>query len=211
MNEGWATFWHYVLIQKLYDEKLVNDSFMLEFLQLHTNVTLQLPFNHPAYSGINPYTLGFKLFWDIKESSGDNWVEAVDFAMRNYKDESFIGQYLSPKVIRDLKLFSILDDENDPDLVISAIHNEDGYQRVRDALSSQYNLSQNEPDIQVYNVNQRGDRSLTLRYIPSYNRPLGEDTETILKYLHYLWGFTVRLETVDAKGEVVSTREWPVG
>jgi stage V sporulation protein R len=209
MNEGWATFWHYILIQKLYDEKLVNDSFMLEFLQLHTNVILQLPFNHPVYSGLNPYTLGFKLFWDIKESSGDNWVEAVDFAMRNYKDESFIAQYLSEKVIRDLRLFSILDDDSDPDLVVSAIHNEDGYQRVRDALSRQYNLSQNEPDIQVYNVNQRGDRTLTLRYIPAYNRSLGEDTETVLKHLYSLWGFPIRLETVDDKGEVVSTKEWP--
>ena len=32
--------------------------------------------------------------------------------MRNFKDESFIGQYLSPKVMRDMRLFAILDDEH---------------------------------------------------------------------------------------------------
>ena len=30
MNEGWATFWHYTLINRLYEKGLVNDGFMLE-------------------------------------------------------------------------------------------------------------------------------------------------------------------------------------
>ncbi|MFO5782836.1 SpoVR family protein, partial [Klebsiella pneumoniae] len=30
MNEGWATFWHYTLLNDLYDEGLVNDGFMME-------------------------------------------------------------------------------------------------------------------------------------------------------------------------------------
>ncbi|MGR9580717.1 SpoVR family protein, partial [Pandoraea sputorum] len=38
MNEGWATFWHYTILQQLYKEKLVNDAFMMEFLHAHTNV-----------------------------------------------------------------------------------------------------------------------------------------------------------------------------
>ncbi|MFP3740434.1 SpoVR family protein, partial [Burkholderia sp. SIMBA_019] len=38
MNEGWATFWHYTILHQLYEEKLVNDAFMLELLQAHTNV-----------------------------------------------------------------------------------------------------------------------------------------------------------------------------
>ena len=33
MNEGWATFWHYTILNKLYDEGLVTDGFMMEFLQ----------------------------------------------------------------------------------------------------------------------------------------------------------------------------------
>ncbi len=33
MNEGWATFWHYTLLNRLFDEGKVDDGFMLEWLQ----------------------------------------------------------------------------------------------------------------------------------------------------------------------------------
>src|SRR3546814_5495237 len=35
--------------------------------------------------------------------AGSDWLTTVKFAMNNFKDESFILQFLSPKVIRDLK------------------------------------------------------------------------------------------------------------
>jgi spore cortex formation protein SpoVR/YcgB (stage V sporulation) len=58
MNEGWATFWHYTILNHLYDEGKVTERFMLEFLHSHTNVVFQPPYNSPWYSGINPYALG---------------------------------------------------------------------------------------------------------------------------------------------------------
>jgi len=45
MNEGWATFWHYTLLNHLYDEGRVTDGFMLEVLQSHTNVVYQPPYD----------------------------------------------------------------------------------------------------------------------------------------------------------------------
>ncbi len=54
-------FWHYTLMNRLYDEGYANDGFMIEFLQSHTSVVQQLPFDHPYYSGINPYALGFAM------------------------------------------------------------------------------------------------------------------------------------------------------
>ena len=66
MNEGWATFWHYTLLNTLYDEGLVDDGFMLEFLKSHTNVVYQPPVDAPRYSGINPYALGFAMFTDLR-------------------------------------------------------------------------------------------------------------------------------------------------
>jgi stage V sporulation protein R len=222
MNEGWATFWHYTLLNRLYDEGLVNDGFMLEFLQSHTNVIYQPPFNSQYYSGLNPYTLGFNIYQDLRriceeptdedkywfpDIAGDDWLKVLDFAMRNFKDESFISQYLSPKVIRDLKLFSILDDEKDDSLLVSAIHDESGYRHVRSALSEQYNLGSREPNIQVYKVDRRGDRSMTLRYEPHNRRPLSEDTEEVLKHLARLWGFTVRVESADEEGNYEVTHE----
>ncbi|MCT7295440.1 SpoVR family protein [Ralstonia sp. CHL-2022] len=215
MNEGWATFWHYTILHKLYDEKLVNDAFMLELLQAHTNVIYQPPFNSLYYSGLNPYTLGFLMFQDIRricespeeedyrwapEIAGSDWHKTLDFAMRNFKDESFLLQFLSPRVIRELKLFSVLDDDRDAKLRVTAIHDDDGYRKIRELLAGQYDLSNIEPNIQVTNVDVGGDRSLTLRHLQSSRRPLGPNYEEMLRHVVRLWGFTCRLEVVYEDG-----------
>jgi len=222
MNEGWATFWHYTILNQLYDEKLVTDGFMIEFLQAHTNVVYQPGFNSPYYSGINPYTLGFNMMQDIRricenptsedhewfpDIAGSDWVKTLDFAMRNFKDESFIMQYLSPHLIRELKLFSILDDDKENMLNVSAIHDDVGYRYIRSALAEQYNLGSREPNLQVHNVELRGDRSLTLRYTPHNRRPLNDDTDEVIRHLSRLWGFTVRIEAPDDEGEIKQTHE----
>ncbi len=222
MNEGWATFWHYTILNELYDRGLVTDGFMIEFLQAHTNVITQPPYDSAFYSGINSYALGFALMSDIRrvceqpteedlywfpETAGSDWVKTLDFAMRNFKDESFIAQYLSPKVIRDFKLFAVLDDDNEKELEVTAIHDEAGYRRIRQALVDQYNLSCHEPNIQVYRVNRRGDRSLTLRHYPHERRPLHESAEEVVKHVTRLWGFDVRLETVSEDGSAAVTHE----
>ncbi len=223
MNEGWATFWHYTLMNDLYDEGLVTDGFMMEFLTSHTSVVFQPGFDSPYYSGINPYALGFAMYRDIQricqnptaedrhwfpDIAGTPWLPALDHAMRNFKDESFIGQYLSPHLMREFRLFSIVDDERQSEYEISAIHDESGYQHVREALSRQYDLSTREPNIQVWNVNLRGDRSLTLRHTQHMNRPLHEGAQEVLKHVARLWGFGVQLESCNDKGEV--TKRWNV-
>jgi spore cortex formation protein SpoVR/YcgB (stage V sporulation) len=225
MNEGWATFWHYTILNTLYDEGLVNDGFIMEFLQSHTNVVAQPPYNSKFYSGINPYALGFAMMSDLRriceqptdedrhwfpEIAGSDWIKTLDFAMRNFKDESFIAQYLSPRLIREFKLFSVLDDDVQEELEISAIHDDRGYQYVRQSLADQYNLGSREPNIQVYNVNRRGDRSLTLRHMQYNRRPLGESAEEVLKHIARLWGFTVRLEAVVDNDKIELTHECKV-
>ena len=211
MNEGWATFWHYTLMNALYDEGLITDGFMLEFLQSHTSVIFQPGFDSPYYSGINPYALGFAMFMDIKrmcEAPTDedrhwfpdlvdtDWKKTLTFAMKSFKDESFILQYLSPKVMRDLKLFSVLDDDRQNDLIIPAIHDDRGYRLLREQLAAQYNLGNREPNVQIWSVDKRGDRSLTLRHFQHDRKPLSDSTEEVLKHLHRLWGFDVHLESV---------------
>jgi spore cortex formation protein SpoVR/YcgB (stage V sporulation) len=217
MNEGWACFWHYTLLNTLFDEGKVSDRFMLEFLHSHSSVVAQPDYNSPYFSGINPYALGFNMFMDIKrvcqdptdedrawfgDMAGSDWLDTVHFAMENFKDESFISQFLSPKIIRDFKLFSIEDDSTKPFISVSAIHDEMGYRRIREQLSAQYNLSNLEPNIQVYNVDVRGDRSLTLRYFPQNDRPLAKTKHEVIKHLHQLWKFDVHLEQEEANGSV---------
>jgi spore cortex formation protein SpoVR/YcgB (stage V sporulation) len=215
MNEGWATFWHYTLLNHLYDAGKLTDGFMIEFLQSHTNVVFQPAFYSRGYSGINPYALGFSMFQDLRricehptdedrrwfpELAGSDWLVSLDFAMRNFKDESFIAQYLSPKLIRDLKLFAVVDDDTDEKLEISAIHDDAGYQAVRQRLAEQYNLGNREPNIQVYNVDVYGDRALTLRHYMHERRPLGDSTDEMLRHVARLWGYSVQIESVDQDG-----------
>ena len=218
MNEGWATFWHYTLINRLYDKGLVNDGFMIEFLQSHTNVVGQRGFDQPGYGGINPYALGFSMMQDIRricekpdaedrrwfpEIAGTDWRKVMDFAMRNFKDESFISQYLSPRLIREFHLFAVADHQDKPVLEIDSIHDEAGYQRVRRLLSEQYRRDNLVPDIQVARFDKEGDRSLVLTHQMQRGRPLAaNEANEVLKHLERLWGFQVRLETVDEKGHV---------
>jgi stage V sporulation protein R len=223
MNEGWATFWHHRLLNQMYDDGYLTDGVMIEWLKSHTNVVYQPPVGHRAYSGINPYALGFSMYTDLKricekptdedrywfpEIAGGDWLPTLDHAMRNYKDESFVGQFLSPTLMRELRLFAILDDEKESELEVSAIHDESGYRRVREALSHQYDLGSREPNIQVWNVNLRGDRSLTLRHSQHQDRPLADGAQEVLKHVARLWGFGVQLESVNAKGDV--TKRWSV-
>ena len=212
MNEGWATFWHYTLLHTLYDEGLVTDGFMLEFLQSHTNVIYQPAFDSPHFNGINPYTLGYATFTDIRriceqptdedkrffpDIAGSDWLDTLHHAMANYKDESFILQFLSPKIIRDLKLFGIVDDDKEKEIEVSVIHDDNGYRRIREELAEQYNLSAQEPNIQVQEVDLRGDRSLTIRHLQHDRIPLDEDNaKEVMKHLHHLWHFDVHLESM---------------
>ena len=142
----------------------------------------------------------------LPDVAGKDWLETVHFAMHNFKDESFISQFLSPKLIRDFKLFAIEDDARDNFVSVSAIHDEQGYLKIREKLSAQYNLSNLEPNIQVYNVDVRGDRSLTLRYIPQRGIPLAESKEEVMRHLFRLWKFDVFLEQDGPEGaEVIAS------
>ena len=221
MNEGCATYFHYKIMHDLYDNGNLTDGAMFEFLQSHTGVVLQPDFDDPRFSGINPYALGWAMYKDIERVSmepttedrewfhGQEWVGNGDYiknikwAIENFKDESFIQQFLSPTIIREFKLFNIRDDEDDPKLEVTGIHNMQGYKNVRDGLAKQYNIGYKIPDIQVYDVDKWGDRSMTLRHYMVDGRPLErESTVDTLRYISFLWGYDVKIDSVDENDEV---------
>lgn len=226
MNEGCATYFHYKLIHDLYDEGLLDDGALLEFYHSHTGVIRQLDFDSKHYSGINPYALGFAMYRDIERIATEptqedrdwfgkqDWVgcgdatKAITFAIQGFKDESFIQQFLSPKIIRDFKLFTLHDDEDDPKYLIAGIHNMQGYKTVREALAKQYNFGYMIPDIQVFDVDRWGDRTLTLRHFMVNRKPLEPETTTeTLKHVAFLWGYDVKLESVDEQHHVRASFE----
>ena len=164
MNEGWATFWHYTILNRLHEQGLVDDGFMLEFLKSHTNVVAQPAFDARNYGGLNPYALGFAMFTDLRricerpdaedrawfpDLAGSDWRTTLDFAMRNFKDESFIAQYLSPRLMREFHLFAVADHADEDTLRVDSIHDEHGYRRVRQLLAQQHAQETRVPDVQV--------------------------------------------------------------
>ncbi len=222
INEGTATFTHYEIVNKMYEEGYLSDGFMLEFMHHHSNVIFQPGFDSKFYSGLNPYTLGFNIFSDLKRMSLDpteedkkwfpeiagkgNWAENFRYIVENFKDDSFVLQYLSPKVIRDMKLFEISDIESSNHYDVSSIHNERGYRNIRQSLSDFYNRSRYVPDIQVYDVDLFGDRTLTLEHTPINNRGLDSDeVKKVLPFVEHLWGFPVRI--IENGKELANTKK----
>jgi spore cortex formation protein SpoVR/YcgB (stage V sporulation) len=221
-NEGCATFTHYEIINKMHEEGYLGDDFMMEFFHHHSNVIFQPGFDSQHYSGLNPYTLGFNIFTDLKRMSLDpteedkkwfpeiagkgNWAETFRYIVENFKDETFVLQYLSPKVIRDMKLFSIIDEHDASHYEVNAIHDEYGYKKIRQALSESYNRSRYVPDIQIYNVDVYGDRTLTLEHTPVNNRLLDSGSiSKVLPHVEFLWGFPVRM--VENDKEIGTTKK----
>jgi stage V sporulation protein R len=121
----------------------------------------------------------------------------------NYRDESFIRQYLSPALMRSMKFFDLYDDGKS-DLTVKAIHNERGYQRVRTKLADQFDVVQNEPEIEVVDVDLDGDRRLMLQHrVYSGILTKEKDTGMVLQHLANLWGYEVKLTEVSAQSDVV--------
>jgi spore cortex formation protein SpoVR/YcgB (stage V sporulation) len=109
---------------------------------------------------------------------------------------------MSPAVIRQLRLFHVRDDAEDPTMVVDAIHDEQGYRDIRSALARSYDLSRREPDIQVADVDMAGDRVLVLRNAVNSGILLDEKTcQSVLREVQELWGYGVRLIEVDSVTE----------
>jgi stage V sporulation protein R len=219
MNEGWASFTHHYLMNRLWEEGYIDDGSMLEFVSAHTNVLYQPSYNSPHYSGLNPYYLGFEIFTDIKrmcqhpdeedhcafpQLAGQPWRETLLDAVANFRDESFIRQYLGPKVIRKMRLFTLHDSKHQDHYLVRSIHDEDGYRSIRNALAEKYEIDEYVPKLEVIRADVKGDRTLTLLYQPKRGRKLNSDTDAVLTHMMRLWGYDV--EIVDESGDILHQR-----
>jgi stage V sporulation protein R len=221
MNEGCATYCHYRIMTKLHETGRINDGTFMEFLQSHTNVVYQPMFDSPHYSGINPYALGFAMMEDIAKICTEptdedrEWFPEIagrgdpegtlKHVWANYRDESFLAQYLSPRLIRSWRLFHVVDEVDRNALEVEWIHNERGYRQIRRGLARQYDVAWQDPDIQVVDVDLTGDRHLILHHNVVKGVLLAEaDAAQVLQHLADLWGYDVLLKEVEpASGKVL--------
>ncbi|MDB5446377.1 MAG: SpoVR family protein [Phenylobacterium sp.] len=214
MNEGCATYVHYKIMNRLYDQGKISEGSMLEFLASHSSVVFQPDFDDPRYSGINPYALGFEMMCDIERVVTDPTDEdraylpeiagtgdvmaALKTAWANFRDDSFIAQYLSPHLMRKMRLFKLTDIAAEPHYKVAAIHDDRGYRNVRRALARQYDPGVRDPNIQVTSADLGGDRRLVLTHQLNNDVPLAEDdAKAVLAYVAGLWGFDVELRGVN--------------
>jgi spore cortex formation protein SpoVR/YcgB (stage V sporulation) len=212
MNEGWATFCHYEIMTEMYERGYLTEGSYLEFIQNHTNVITQRGMNSDYYNGINVYALGFAMMSDIKRicldptpednkwfpdiaGTKDYWKVLKDIIV-NYRDESFILQFLSPKVIRDFQLCVLHDDPDKDTYSMDFVHDDDDVLEIRKHLSRRYSLTYNMPQIEISNVDWSGKRDLELRYLNHLDKDLNFDKlQKTIDYIDELWGLNVSLES----------------
>jgi spore cortex formation protein SpoVR/YcgB (stage V sporulation) len=221
MNEGAATYVHYRIMTRLHEQGAISDGNFLEFLHSHTNVVFQPAFDDPRFSGFNPYALGFAMMRDLEKIVADpddedrEWFPDIAGSgdpmavlrriWADYRDESCIAQYLSPRLIRQMRMFHLHDDPDDDEgISVGAIHDERGYRRVRRALARHYDVGWADPNIEVVDVDLAGDRRLILNHTVLNRTLLGEaDAKRVLQHVADLWGYEVVLREIDRSNKVL--------
>jgi stage V sporulation protein R len=216
LNEGFATHTHYYIMNELERKGIISSDAQLAWLHLHSNVIYQPEFGDKYFDGsFNPYALGFSIFKEIRRICetptaedrewfpnlvGKDWREEQKKAVANYRDESFIAQFMSPHLMRKLKLFSV---DAIPGLgVVNEISDERGYENLRAQLAGQYNTINYIPEIVVRSAAMTKNRELVLEYRPFRNRELHRKfRKEVLQHIHYLWGYPVSLIQIGESGK----------
>ena len=177
MNEGWASYWHYKILNSLQ----LPQELHLEFLKRHNQVVC------PFEGSLNPYHLGFKLFEKLEQ--GDQDIFAI---WEQERDASFLRRYLDEDVCREFNLFSFM--KKGRDYYVKEIADEEGWKEVRNALALNVGM-QALPVIKAVEVG--GKNSLLMLDHEWDGRELQlEYAHQTLKHLAQLWGAKVRLRTV---------------
>ncbi len=212
MNEGFASFTHHHIFNELYNQGKVDDGAMLEFFKLHSSVLYQPSFDSPNYNGFNPYALGFAILKDIQRVCTEpdeedkqwfphladtDWRITIKDIAANYRDESAILQFLGPKVIRDQGMFNLHDEIHYDNYLVTSIHNERGYKKIRKNLAASYETAAMIPDIQITNADITNTRDLTLLHESYKGKRLDKKTaDQVLSHVQKLWGYKVKLYTM---------------
>ena len=234
MNEGCATYVHYYIMNRLWEKEMISDGNMKEFLISHTGVVFQPKFDdvviyndpktgeekaYSRYNGINPYALGFDMFKDIEricknptdedkyyfpDIAGADWIETFHNAIENFRDESFIRQFLSPELVRKWGMFVMEDNADDTQYLITAIQDEAGFTEVRDSLAERHTVSNYTPDIKITDVDVKGDRTLFLTHQCHNGVEIGKDNiEDMIKHLYRLWGHNINIQSFNSEDDTL--------
>lgn len=178
MNEGWASYWHYKILNRLE----LPQSLYLEFIKRHNDVIT------PSMGMVNPYHLGFKIFEDLEKRYGLDKIFEVRLLER---DESFIRRYLTEDLCYNLNLFQY--SKKGDYYVVDNISDHTGWKEIRKTLCNNCGMG-SIPNIVVDNISSK-DNTLILKQIYDGRELNPTYTEATLKYIYDLWGNPVQLDT----------------
>lgn len=193
MNEGWASYWHYTILNRL---ELPQEQ-QMEFLKRHNQVI------RPHEGRINPYFLGFKMIEDIRNREPGN--PAIIFRIRELeRDQSFIRRYLTLELCNELNLFSYVKSGNE--YIVSDVADEEGWRNIRDIIASSVGMS-GIPTIRITNWVKKDNTLILEHSFDGRELELNYAYET-LKHLVDLWEGRVLLESfIDGKRKVIACDE----
>ncbi|HOJ79017.1 MAG TPA: SpoVR family protein [Bacillota bacterium] len=177
LNEGWASFWHYQILNQLE----LSPDLHFEFLKHHHQVI------RPLTGGLNPYHLGFTILEYLDRNYGRDKI----FEVRELEcDRSFIRRYLNRELCQELNLFEYF---RGHEIVVTEIADDQGWEKICQTLSQTVG-SGSIPVIEVLEIRKK-DNALILKHdYDGRELELGYTGET-LKYLVEIWGGTVKLRT----------------
>ena len=185
MNEGWASYWHYILLNKLNLPQQLH----FEFLRRHNQVV------KPFEGRLNPYFLGFKIFEDIRQKNPDE-PDKIFEVREIERDESFVRRYLTKELCNEMNLYEYEKDGNE--YIVTQIADEEGWIRIRDTIASGSGLG-GIPVIRIIDWNQK-DNTLLLEHLYDGRELEIQYANETLKHLVDLWDGKVMLNTqVDGK------------
>lgn len=206
MNEGWASYWHYKILQNLGMEQ----GHYLEFLVRHNQVLRPIP------GGLNPYHLGFVIWHDIERrwNQGDTGREYSDdtpkqdissldendtpgrkkiFEVRSSdRDTSFLRRFLTKEIMQELELFQ--HEKRGKDRVITKVSDEESWQEVKENLIRNVGTG-SIPIIRIEDADFGKNRTLYLKHSHDGRDLQLEYAEHTLRHLKALWEREVALET----------------
>ena len=224
MNEGWATFWHEKIMQRLFAEKFLD----AEDHGYYNLYNARVKAHHPR--SINPYLVGSAMFTDIEHRwntgrFGPEWEEAdprrrrdwdthlgqgrakIFDVRRTYMDWFFIDEFLTREIAENLGLY--LYTETDKDSHYETVVEETDWVRVK-RLMVQSMMNWGIPRILLTDGNYQGSLQLYLSHAYE-GYPLDEEyCRKTLEHLYALWGRPVYLETREPHGSSTSPKLYVV-
>ncbi len=207
MNEGWASYWHY----KILNDMNIPQGYHMEFMVRHNQVL------RPTPGGLNPYHLGFIIWNDIEKRwnegrtgreyqddrpRGD--ISAMDendtpgrkkiFEVRETdRDVSFLRRFLTEDLMRELDIFQ--HEKRGKERVVTKVSDEESWKDIKESLLQSVGMG-SIPSILITDADYGHRRTLYLKHEHEGRDLQLEYAERTLEYTRQLWGREVVLETV---------------